>query len=161
MNLVSLIPAKYRLIATGLLLAAVAGAGAALVWWGLAPRIELQAERAGHAEQSLAEAQQMIELQAGVLATQQSQIGTITEIERQMRTLSQTITRNAQDHSRSIEELKRNDQVVADYLHGAVPAALGRLYERPETTDPRAYRSAVLLPADSVPATGTASGAGQ
>lgn len=135
--------------------------GAALVWWGLAPRMQLETERAGHAEQSLAEALQLIELQADVLATQQSQIGTITEIERQMRALGQTITRNAQDHSRAIEELKRNDQAVADYLATAVPAALGRLYERPETTDPRAYRSPPLLPVGGVPAAGPASGAGQ
>lgn len=160
MNLLSLIPAKYRLITTGLLLAAVATAGAALVWWGLAPRIDLQAERAGHAEQSLAEARQLIDLQAGVLATQQDQIGTITEIERQMRALGQDISRNAQDHSRAIEELKQNDQVVADYLHGVVPAALGRLYERPETTDPAAYRTQGRVPAGSVPATGPASGDG-
>src|SRR5690606_15393438 len=106
-----------------------------------------EADRAGHAEQSLAEARQLIELQAGVLATQQDQIGTITEIERQMRALGQDITRNAQSHSRAIEELKRNDQVVADYLRGAVPVALGRLYERPETTDPAAYRGPALLPA--------------
>lgn len=161
MNLVSLIPAKYRLIATGLLLAAVAGAGAALVWWGLAPRIDLHAERAGHAEQSLAEARQLIKLQAGVLATQQSQIGTITEIERQMRALGQDITRNAVAQGAAIEELKRNDQVVADYLHGVVPVALGRLYERPETTDPRTYRGPALLPAGSVPTAGSASAGGQ
>ena len=160
MNLVSLIPAKYRLIATGLLLTAVAAAGAAFVWWGLSPRIDLQAERAGHAEQSLAEARQLIELQAGVLATQQSQIGTITEIERQMRALGQTITRNAQNHSRAIEELKRNDQIVADYLRGAVPAALGRLYERPETTDPAAYRMPAGVPAGGVPVTGPARAGG-
>lgn len=135
--------------------------GAVLVWWGLAPRIQMEAERAGHAEQSLAEARKMIELQAGVLATQQSQIGNITKIERQMRALGQTITRNAQNHSRAIEELKRNDQIVADYLRGAVPVTLGRLYERPETTDPAAYINAHRLPVGSVPAAGPSSGAGQ
>src|SRR5690606_13921135 len=79
MSITSLIPAQYRLIAAGLLLAAVAAAGASVVWWGFVPRIQLEAERAGRAEQSLVDARQMIELQAGVLATQQSQIGAVTE----------------------------------------------------------------------------------
>lgn len=129
-------------------------AGAALVWWGLAPRIQLEAERAGRAEQSLAESRQMIDLQAGVLANQQSQIGAIAEIERQMHALDQTITRNAAAHSAAIEELKRNDQAVAEYLATAVPTPLGRLYERPETTDSAAYRAPTGVPAGFVPAAG-------
>lgn len=133
--------------------------GAALSWWGLAPRIDRQSDRADHAERQAAERQQLIDLQAGVLAEQQRQIGAVTDIERRMRQLAQDVNRNADEQSRALEELKRNDQETADYLAAAVPAALGRLYHRPETTDPAAYRRPDSLPADPVPPAGAA-GAG-
>jgi hypothetical protein len=110
--------------------------GAALAWWGLAPRIDLQSDRADRAEQMATDRQQLIDLQAGVLAEQQRQIG-------------------------AVEELKRHDRETADYLRAAVPAALGRLYQRPETTDPAAYRGPDPLPADPVPPAGAAAAGGQ
>lgn len=138
------------LLAAALLLVA----GAALAWWGIAPRIDRQADRADRAEQQAADRQQLIDLQAGVLAEQQRQLGAVTDLEQRLRALNQTVTRNAQAHSRALEELIRHDQATADYLRAAVPAALGRLYQRPETTDPAAYRSPDPLPADTVPPAG-------
>ena len=135
--------------------------GAALVWWGLAPRIDRQADRADRAEQSLSDAEGMINLQAGVLAEQQRQIGQVTELDRQMRELTRDIHQSAAAQAAAIEELKRHDQAVADYLRNPVPAALGRLYERHETTDPRAYRMPTGVPAGGVPVTGAAGSAGQ
>nr|MBO2511971.1 hypothetical protein [Gammaproteobacteria bacterium] len=140
---------------------ALGGIGAALVWWGLAPRIDLHAQRADRAEQSLADAQRMIDLQAGVLAEQQRQIGQVTELDRQMRELTRDIHQSAAAQAAAIEELKRHDQAVADYLRNPVPAALGRLYERPETTDPRAYRMPTGVPAGGVPVAGASGGGGQ
>src|SRR5690606_19555349 len=87
--------------------------GAALVWWGLAPRIDRQADRADRAEQSLSDAEGMINLQAGVLAEQQRQIGQVTELDRQMRELTRDINQNAAAQAAAIEELKRHDQAVA------------------------------------------------
>lgn len=135
--------------------------GAALAWWGLSPRIDLQAQRADRAELSLADAERMVDLQAGVLAEQQRQIGQVTELERQFRQLAQDIHQNAAGQAAAIEELKRHDPAVADYLHAPVPAALGRLYERPETTDPRAYRMPTGVPAGGVPAAGAPGSAEQ
>lgn len=135
--------------------------GAALVWWGLSPRIDLQAERADRAEQSLTDAERMINLQAGVLAEQQRQIGQVTELDRQFRELTQDIHQNAAAQAAAIEELKRHDPAIADYLRDPVPAALGRLYERPETTDPRAYRVPTGVPAGGVPDARAAGGAEQ
>lgn len=135
--------------------------GAALVWWGLSPRIDLQAQRADRAELSLDDAQRMVELQAGVLAEQQRQIGQVTELDRQFRQLTQDIHQNAVAQAAALEELKRHDHAVADYLRNPVPAALGRLYERPETTDPRAYRMPTGVPAGGVPAAGAPGGGGQ
>lgn len=135
--------------------------GVALTWWGVAPRIEQQAARAEVAEQSLGEARQLVDLQAEVLAAQQRQFGEVAALEQQLRALNQTVTRNAQAQSRALEELIRHDQATADYLRAAVPAALGRLYQRPETTDPTAYRGPATVPADPVPPASAAGAGGQ
>ena len=146
------------LVLAGLLLVAT---GAGLLWWGLSPRIDLQAQRADAAETAASDAQRLVELQAGVLAEQQRQIGAVDEIHKRMRLLEQAVSTNARAQSAAFEELRRNDQVVAEYLRGPVPAGLGRLYERPATTDPGAYRSPSILPAGGVSAASTAGGAGQ
>ena len=159
MSLTDLIPPWFRLVLVGGIALALLLAGAGLVWWGLSPRIGLQSARADRAEQALADSRQLVERQAGALAAQQKQIGQVTALDQRMRALEQTVNRNAQAQSRALEELKRYDQAVADYLAAAVPAALGRLYERPETTDPAAYHSQTVLPADPVPAAGAAGAA--
>jgi LysB family phage lysis regulatory protein len=156
MSLTDLMPPWFRLVLVGGIALVLLLAGAGLVWWGLSPRIGLQSARADRAEQALADSQQLVERQANVLAEQQKQIGQVTALDQRMRALEQTVNRNAQAQSRALEELKRHDQAVADYLAAAVPAALGRLYERPETTDPAAYHSQTVLPADPVPAASAA-----
>lgn len=160
-TLVELIPVQYRvgMLVVGVLLLAAAAAG--VTWWGLSPRIALQEQRAGTAEQRLGEAQAMVELQAGVLASQQQLLGDLADIERRMQVLGQTVTRNASSQAQAFEELKRNDQTIAAYLAGPVPGALGRLYERPETTDPAAYRAPDGVQLGAVPVAGSPGGAGQ
>ncbi|GAD62636.1 hypothetical protein [Aquipseudomonas alcaligenes] len=143
------------------LLLALAAAVAGVTWWGLAPRIELQEQRAGSAEQRLAESQAMVVLQAGVLAGQQQLLGDLADIERRMQQLGQTVTRNASDQAAAFEELKRNDQAIAAYLAAPVPAALGRLYQRPETTDPAAYRAPDGVQPGAVPPAGAVGGGGE
>ena len=146
--LVELVPGWVWMLIAGVLAAGV-------TWWGMAPRIELQERRAGTAEQQLAESQAMVELQAGVLAGQQLLLGDLADIERRMQQLSQTVTRNASEQAKAFEELRQNDQEIAAYLAGSVPAALGRLYERPETTDPAAYRAPYGVQPGAVQAAGT------
>ena len=159
MSLTDLIPVQYRLLAAGGIALVLLLAGAGLVWWGLSPRIGLQSARADRAEQALADSQKLVERQANVLVEQQKQIGQVAALDQRMRALEQTVHRNALAQSRALEELKRHDQAVADYLAAAVPAALGGLYERPETTDPAAYHGPDRLPADPVPAASAASAA--
>lgn len=144
-----------------LVLALLLALGAAVAWWGLAPRIELETQRADRAESAASDAQQMVDLQARVLAEQQLQIGAVTEIFQRMRLLEQAVSTNTRAQSAAFEELRRNDQAVAEYLGLPVPAGLGRLYERPATTDPSAYRSPAVLPVGGVPATGAAGRSGQ
>ena len=156
-----MIPTAYMpwLKLAGLALLVAAGAG--LTWWGMAPRIDLEAERAGRAEQQLAASEAVVEQQRQALARAQADALQLQQIHERLQALSQTVTRNAAAHGRALEELKRNDQAVADYLDAAVPAGLGMLYARPETTDPASYRAPALLPTDPVPPPGPASASKQ
>ena len=142
-------------------LLALAAAAAGVTWWGLAPRIALHEQRAGTAVRDLADAQALVELQAGVLASQQQLLGDLADIERRMQQLGQTVTLNASVQAKAFEELKRNDQAIADYLAGPVPAALGRLYERHETTDPAAYRAPDGVQPGAMPAAGSGADPGE
>ncbi|WVK93853.1 hypothetical protein SA496_01310 [Pseudomonas sp. JS3066] len=151
---------SVRVVAVVIGVLALVVLGAGLVWWGLGPRIELEAQRAAHAEGELADEKELTALQARVLERQQQDIGVITDLERRMRQIGQAVDRNASAQAVAIEELKAHDQSVTDYLRTAVPVALGRLYERPDTTDPAAYRSPAVLPAGALPPAGAA-GAGQ
>ena len=161
MQVTSLLSAPATRWLRVVLLLALAAAAAGVTWWGLSPRIALQEQRAGTAERDLAEAQAMVELQAGVLVSQQQLLGDLADIDRRMQQLGQTVTRNASAQAKAFEELKRNDQAIADYLASPVPSALGRLYERPETTDPAAYRAPDGVQPGAMPATGPAGVGGE
>ncbi len=89
-----MIPAHYQLAAKagGVLLLMALAAG--VVWWGLAPRIDIEARRADKAQADLGKAEQLIELQAGVLAQQQKTLGDLADIERRMQQLGQVVARN-------------------------------------------------------------------
>ncbi|MCO1673549.1 hypothetical protein FA459_29495 [Pseudomonas aeruginosa] len=127
---------------------------AALVFWRmdhLAQDRKAEQRRAEAAETERDRNQQMIDLQAGVLAEQQRQLGRVAEIERQTRQLGQALEVQGARHAAALRELKENDQAVRDWLRAGIPAGLGRMYARPETTDPSAYRAAGQVPADAVP----------
>ncbi|RPP82793.1 hypothetical protein IPC1152_01235 [Pseudomonas aeruginosa] len=128
---------------------------AALVFWRmdhLAQDRKAEQRRAEAAETERDRNQQMIDLQAGVLAEQQRQLGRVAEIERQTRQLGQALEVQGARHAAALRELKENDQAVRDWLRAGIPAGLGRMYARPETTDPSAYRAAGQVPADAVSA---------
>ncbi|WP_339079612.1 hypothetical protein [Pseudomonas sp. TMP9] len=139
MSLLDLIPAPLRLWLVVGLLAALVAVSAYATWWAVSPRIELQSDRADRAEQDLAAERELTALQARVLEAQQASFAQLDGVEQRMQQLGQSIQRNASVQSRALEELKRNDQTIADYLAQPVPAGLGLLYARPETSDPAAY----------------------
>lgn len=91
------------------------------------------------------------------LAYQTALQGKLTEITRATQLLSVALNKQAGQINRNLEEMKRNDKKIADYLDGAVPVDLGLRYARPETTDPLAYRAgaASVLPGP-LPVTGAA-----
>ncbi len=131
---------------------------AALTWWLVAlPRIELAELNHTIATERVAELQQLDVERVELIRDQQLQILEIAENERRNRELLQTIAGQSRAQSRAIEELKRNDETIAEYLRTAVPVELGRLYQRAATTDPADYRQPSDVLADSVPTASTTS----
>lgn len=131
--------------------AVAALAAAALTWWLIAlPRIELAELNHSIATERVAALELLSEQRVDLIRDQQLQIIEITENEKRNRELLQTIAGQGKAQSRAIEELKRNDETIADYLRTAVPADLGRLYQRAAATDPSAYRQSPEMPADAV-----------
>lgn len=126
---------------------------AALTWWLAAlPRIELAELNHTIATDRVAELERLDKERVELIKQQQSQILKITENERRNRELLQTIAGQSRAQSRALEELQRNDETIAEYLRSPVPADLGRLYQRSETTDPSAYRQSPEVRTDPVPA---------
>ena len=129
--------------------AAAALSVAALTWWLFAlPRIELAELNHSIAAEKVVELQQQDEQRVKLIEHQQSQIIEITDNEKRNRELLQTIAGQSRAQSRALQELKRNDESIAEYLRSAVPPDLGRLYQRPATTDPSTYRQQAIVPAD-------------
>jgi len=99
--------------------------------------------------------------QAGVIADQRAQLKQAQTADRLFRSLAQTIARDGDVTRNALQELKENDQAIADYLAGAVPPAYGVQFARPETTDPTQYKPGAALPPGGLPPAGTSAGAGQ
>lgn len=161
MSITDLIPGSLRLWAVGALLASLVAGTAGATWWVISPRLDLQTERATRAEQDLGSERELTALQARVLEAQQGQFERLAAVELNMQQLSQRIDKNTTTHARALEELKRNDQTIVDYLAQPVPAGLGLLYARPETTDPGAYIASPAMQSGAVPATGKTAAADQ
>lgn len=139
-------------------IAALLAAG--LTWWLIAlPRIELAELNHDIAAAKVAELQQLDVQRVDLIRDQQLQIIEITENERRNRELLQAIAGQSRAQSRALEELKRNDETIAEYLRSPVPADIGRLYQRTTTTDPGAYRQSTELRTGAVPAASTSSAA--
>lgn len=131
--------------------AALALAIAAATWFLIAaPRIELAELNHAAAAAKVTELQQLDVQRVELIRDQQLQIIEITENERRNRELLQTIAGQSRAQSRALQELKQNDETIAEYLRTAVPVELGRLYQRTATTDPSAYRQPASVPANTV-----------
>lgn len=94
--------------------------------------------------------------QSAVIADQRDQMGRMTDADKAFRALAQTITRDGAATRQTLQELKENDQAVAEYLRGAVPAVYGVQFARPETTDPVEYKPGRAVPAGGLPPAGPA-----
>ena len=131
--------------------AIIAAITVAALWFLVAaPRIDLAELNHSIATERVAALELLDEQRINLIQYQQLQILEITENERRNRELLQTIAGQGRAQSRALEELKRNDETISDYLRSAVPADIGRLYQRTETTDPGTYRQSPSVPADAV-----------
>lgn len=126
---------------------------AALTWWLIAsPRIELAQTHLDHAQQKLDAAGQLDQERVAIIEAQSQQLAGVLAAELKNRELLQVLANQSSAQSLALEDLKRNDETIAEYLRAPVPASLGRLYQRAATTDPSAYRHSSQVRADSVPA---------
>ena len=131
---------------------------ATLTWWLIAsPRIELAQTHLDHAQQQLAAAGLLDQERVAIIEAQSQQLAGVLAAELKNRELLQALANQSRAQSQALEELKRNDETIAEYLRAPVPASLGRLYQRAATTDPGAYRQSPQVRADPVPTARTAS----
>lgn len=131
---------------------------ATLTWWLIAsPRIELAQTHLDHAQQQLAAAGQLDQERVVIIEAQSQQLAGVLAAELKNRELLQALANQSRTQSQALEELKRNDETIAEYLRAPVPASLGRLYHRTATTNPGAYRQSPAVRADSLPAASTTS----
>lgn len=141
---------NLRLIGGGVLMLATLFA----CWrWDVASTERDAAQReARQANDRIAEQAQSLSVRDSVIEQQQQQAARLVEIDRGIQSLRQTVDKQGAGHRAAIEELKRNDADVRDYLRGSVPDALGVHYQRPGTTDPAAYRrDGGGMPTNAVP----------
>lgn len=80
----------------------------------------------------------------------------LAQVSQATRTMNNALATQSAQINRNFDELKRNDQAIADYFRLPVPTAVGLRYARPETTDPVAYRAAAtgLRESGAVPPAG-------
>lgn len=121
----------------------------------------LAEQASSNAGDLLAAEQQRTEEQAGVIADQRAQLKQAQTADRLFRSLAQTIAKDGDVTRNALQELKENDQAIADYLAGAVPAAYGVQFARPETTDPTQYKPGAALPTGGLPPARTPADTGQ
>lgn len=96
---------------------------------------------------------------AATIASQADALGGIKQLHQQVADLNTkslaamlAIGADTAALSADLQELKRHDQTVADYLLGAVPAAVGVRWQRAASSDPDTYRQAGgAMPANAVP----------
>jgi hypothetical protein len=80
----------------------------------------------------------------------------VDKIDRQTRFISTALDGQAAQLNRNLAELKRTDEKTNSYLAELVPVALGLRYQRPETTDPVAYRAGAVVQPRAVSPAGSA-----
>lgn len=133
------------------LYAMAASAGAAALWLLVAaPRIDLAQERLDNALARIETAELLDAERVAVIEAQASQLSSVLVAENKNRELLAQIASQGRAHAQALQELKRNDETITEYLRSPVPAGLGRLYRRSETTEPAAYRQPSDVPTDSV-----------
>lgn len=141
---------------------AVALAAIALTWWlAFQPRLELAATNLDRTQQQLDAARQLDADRVSVIRAQAGQLALVLQNELKNRELLAQIASQGRAQSAALQELKRNDKAILEYLDQPVPADLGRLYQRAGGADPAAYRQQADVRTDALPSASKASAAGE
>ncbi|EOG5640774.1 hypothetical protein ACRCP3_26890 [Pseudomonas aeruginosa] len=126
-------------------------------WW-MVDRAEgakaLAESSAAHLAKTLESERERGKFLTQVIDEQRAQLGRMTEAAQLFRTLTQKIDKDTAAMRRTLQELKENDQAVAEYLRGAVPDVYGVQFARPETIDPAEYQPGRAVPAGGMPPAG-------
>lgn len=146
---------KLKLWGVGALV--VAGALAFWRWEVAATERDAARLQVEQMRERMTEQARELEQLAVALELEYIRAGRLVEVEQGIESLRQTLVAQGAEHRAGLEELKRNDEDVRDYLRGLVPGALGVRYARPETTDPASYRGSAPVPPGAVPASRPAS----
>lgn len=112
-------------------------------------KLELTREQLSNTEDALADATGRLQSAEKGIALLNEQTERVQKIATDTEQLRTVLRMQAATLRREIEELKRNDQQVRDWMDGSIPPALGLRYRREATAAPDRYRSG--LPTDAVP----------
>lgn len=117
-------------------------------------RIENSAQAA-----TIAQLEQAAAISRTTIASQADALNGIKQLQQQVDAFNtnnlaafQSIGAGTAGLATELQELKRNDQSIADYLRGTVPVAVGVRWQRSASTDPDSYRQpGGAMPANAVP----------
>lgn len=125
---------------------ALAALAVAVLTWVLvaSPRIELSETKLEHVQERLANEQRTSSEHLNVIQALSEQLSKTLVLEQKNREMLAQIAQQSRAQNHALQELKRNDETIFDYLRQPVPAELGSLYQRPATTDPSTYRATDL-----------------
>lgn len=126
---------------------------------GVVGFINYQLRQSDLQEARIAELEAAAEISKTTIASQAAALSGIKQLQQLVDNLNthslaafQSIGAGTADLAIELQELKRYDQNVAEYLRSAVPVAVGVRWQRSATTDPSNYRQAGgAMPANAVP----------
>lgn len=121
--------------------------------------INYQLRQSDMQEARIGELEAAAEISRTTIASQAEALSGIKRLQQQVNDLNahslaafQSIGAGTAGLATELQELKRNDQSIADYLRGTVPAAVGVRWQRSASTDPDTYRqTGGAMPANAVP----------
>ncbi|KIC79710.1 hypothetical protein RR51_25205 [Pseudomonas sp. C5pp] len=117
-------------------------------------RIENNAQTA-----TIEQLKQAAEVSRTTIASQAEALNGFKQLQQQVTDLNanslaafQSIGAGTAGLANELQELKRHDQTIADYLRGTVPVAVGMRWQRSASTEPGTYRqTGGAMPANAVP----------
>ncbi|MFT0213515.1 hypothetical protein VQ643_13060 [Pseudomonas sp. F1_0610] len=116
--------------------------GALLLWFGFAsPRLDLIAQQLDTAQVEVRKLEVEQDKALAELDFKREQLRETVAATEQFIKLQQQLDKQDRQQRQMIEQLRKQDETINNYLNQPVPDAIGRLYERKETRNPSDYRA--------------------